>query len=127
MIPLADIVLVIHVLWVGFIVVSIPLIIVGAFLGWRWIRNRWYRRIHVTMMALVVVETVFGLACPLTLWEDSLRREAGQQGYSADGFVSHFVRQLLYYDFEPWVFGVAYVSVLGLILALYYFIPPRKA
>jgi hypothetical protein len=122
---MATLVLILHVLWVAVVVFSVPLIALGGFFGWKWVRNRIYRRVHLAMMAIVVAETVFSIPCPLTIWEDLLRKEAGHQGYSG-GFIAHWLRVLLYYDFEPWVFTAVYLLFFLIIVALYRLVPPVK-
>ena len=122
---LPDLVLCIHLLWVAFIVISVPLIILGGKLDWRWVRNRWYRLIHIVMMLIVAAEAVLGIVCPLTTWEHSLRMQAGEPGYR-QGLIADFVGRLLFYDFEPIVFTVGYLLFLALILLLCRLVPPER-
>ena len=75
---LADFVVVVHAVWVCFIVLGMAAILLGVVLKWRWVRNFWFRIIHLLMIATVVVEAFFGVSCPLTDWEDNLRERSGE-------------------------------------------------
>lgn len=77
------------------------------------------------MIGIVVLEALVGVFCPLTFWEQALRRQAGEESYEGS-FVGYWVSRLLYYDFEPWIFTLVYCILGALILALYFFIPPTK-
>lgn len=118
---LADIVLVVHFVWVAVIVMSVPLIALGGERGWRWVRNRWFRRIHLGMMGIVAAEAVCGVVCPLTEWEGALRSAPYRRG-----FLAHWLGRILYYDFPPWAFTSAYLAFLALIVAFYFRYPPRS-
>ncbi|MCZ6553569.1 MAG: DUF2784 domain-containing protein [SAR324 cluster bacterium] len=122
---LAEIVLVAHLFYAGFVAFGFVTIPLGAALGWRWIRNRPFRYLHVAAMGIVGVEVVIGMTCPLTDLEYALRGEAGLAG-DESGFMGRIVASLLYYDFPPWVFTVAHIGLTLLAVALLIWIPPRK-
>lgn len=105
---------------VGFI-----LILAGALFGWRWIRNRVFRWIHLGCITLVAVEAVVGQICPLTLLENWLLVGSGQAGYERT-FIGQLIYDLLYYDFPAWVFTVAYVSLAVLTALTLVLIPPIR-
>jgi hypothetical protein len=108
-IGLADLVLVVHLAYVA----SIPL---GGFVAWRWRRFVW---VHLALLAVGVVSITVGFDCPLTTWEQSLRRRGGQHPYR-DGFVDHYLKGHVYPHGDEWVvwliFGacivVSYASLL---------------
>lgn len=122
---LADCILVLHALFVSVVVLSVPLIAIGGMRGWRWVRSAWFRFGHLAMIAFVAGESLIGMACPLTVWENQLRIHASQQGYDNDDFVATWVSRLIFYHFPPWVFTVAYVSFALLVAGLFYFVPVR--
>ena len=111
----ADLVLITHVAFVAFMVVGLLLIWIGGFCGWRWIRNPWFRSLHLAGIGLVVVQTWAGVICPLTTLEMSLRERAGEATY-ADDFIAHWLQRLLYFEAPPWVFILAY-TLFGLAVA----------
>ncbi len=65
--PLADIVLMIHFFYVLFVVGGLPIIWLGAWFKLTFVRNRWFRYLHLATILLVVVESLFGVVCPLTV------------------------------------------------------------
>ena len=84
---LADAVLVVH----GLFIVWAAL---GAVAVWRWPK---LVLLHLPALAWAVWIEVSGGICPLTPLENSLRRSAGQTGYSG-GFIDHYVGGAIYPD-----------------------------
>ena len=122
---LSDLVVAIHLGYAAFVLVGLVLILLGAALGWRWIRQPAFRWVHLGCIALVAVEAVVGQSCPLTLLENWLLTVSGQSGYGRS-FIGHLLYELLYYDLAPWIFTVAYVG-LALITALtLVLVPPTR-
>lgn len=120
----ADIILVIHALVVVFNVGGLAAIWIGAALKWRWIRNFWFRAIHLGAMGFVAAESLVGVLCPLTVLEDALR----QGGRPESSFVQRWVSRLLYYDLPERVFTVVYVLfALIVVLTFIYIRPGRRA
>lgn len=121
----ADAVLVLHVLFVVFVVVGLLLIITGRLLSWAWVSNWWFRISHLVAIGVVVLQSWLGVICPLTRLEMALREKAGDATY-AGGFVSHWLETILYYRAPAWVFAVCY-TVFGLLVLLsWYWVPPRR-
>ncbi len=112
---LANAVLVAHAALVLFIVAGLVLILLGGRYRWQWVRNFRFRLVHLAAIGYVAAESWFGIDCPLTTLEQSLRLRAGQGGFE-DDFIAHWVSQLLFYHAEPWVFTAAY-SLFGLLVA----------
>jgi hypothetical protein len=104
---LADLVLVTHVAFVNFVVVGLLLILCGGMLGWRWVRNPWFRYAHLAAIGYVVAEAWFGVVCPLTTLEMHLRERAGETTYEGS-FIAHWLHRFLYYDAPVWVFTCGY-------------------
>jgi len=118
---LADFILIVHFLFVAFVVGGLALIWVGAAAGWQWVRNFWFRVAHLAAIVFVAGEALAGIWCPLTLWEARLR------GGEADkSFIAQWIHRLLFYDFPEWVFTVAYVSFALVVAATIWLIPPVR-
>ena len=117
---LADIILVIHLLFVIFVVLGFALIVVGHWAGWNWIQNRIFRTVHLIAIAVVVLQGGFGRLCPLTIWENQLREIAGESSYSQT-FVGYWVQKILFYQAEPWVFTTIYTVFGFLVLVCWWF------
>ena len=62
----ADVLLLGHVLFVGFVVLGLALVLLGNPLGWNWVRNPWFRFAHLAAIGVVVLQSWIGLICPLT-------------------------------------------------------------
>ena len=118
---MADAILVVHFLIVMFIAGGLLAVWLGAALGWRWVRNRWFRYLHLAAIAFVAAEALLGVMCPLTVWEDALRG-----GASAESFVGRWVRYFLYYDAPDWLFSLIYVGWAAATLATLRLVPPRR-
>ncbi len=82
---LADLVVLVHVVFVVFAVL-------GGLLAARWRRLVW---IHLPAVIWAAVVEILGWACPLTPLENWLRRKGGQGGYPSD-FIAHYVLPILY-------------------------------
>ena len=119
----ADGLLVVHTLFIAFVVFGLILILVGLVREWRWIRNPWFRFIHLAAIGIVVLQSWLGIICPLTVWENELRQLAGQQGY-AGSFVQHWLHKLIFYQAEAWVFTLAYTVFGALVILAWYLAPP---
>ena len=121
-IALADAVLALHALVVAFIVGGFAAIWIGAALGWRWVREPRLRLAHLFAIGIVALLAFLDLPCPLTVLEDRLRHgTTGNQG-----FIEYWLGRLIYYDFPPWVFTLAYALFALLVLCTWRFVPPRK-
>jgi hypothetical protein len=122
---LADAILILHVLIVAFIVGALPVIWVGYFRKWSFVRDFAFRMTHLALIGFVAAQSLCGAICPLTIWENALRTRAGQQPYGGTGFIAHWLQRLLFYDWNPWVFTVIYVAFFALVLLTSLLIRPR--
>ena len=120
----ADVLLLIHVLFVAFVVFGLLLIFAGRFAGWSWVRNPWFRIAHLAAIGVVVLQAWLGVICPLTVWEMALRERAGDATYSG-AFIAHWLDAILYYNAPPWVFTVIYTLFGLLVLLSWFLVKPR--
>ena len=120
----ADALLFLHLLVVIFIVAGLLLVYAGGLRGWSWVRNPWFRIIHLIAIGVVVVQAWAGELCPLTVWEQGLRLRAGGVAYSGS-FIAHWLGELLYYEAPMWVFALCYTVFGALVLAAWYLVRPR--
>ncbi|OJA04251.1 DUF2784 domain-containing protein [Halomonas sp. QHL1] len=125
LILLADALLILHVLFVAFVVLGLFAVYVGYFLNWQWVRNRVFRIVHLCAIGYVVVQAWLGVVCPLTIWEMALRAKAGTATYSGS-FIQHWLHSLLYYSAPEWVFVVVYTLFGTLVLASWFVVKPRQ-
>ena len=82
---LADLVLLIHLVFIVFV-------IVGGFFASRW---RWLPWIHLPAVAWAIILEFSGWICPLTPLENSLRQASGEAGYPG-GFLEHYLVPVVY-------------------------------
>lgn len=121
---LADVVVVVHALFVAFVVA-------GGLLALRWRR---IALVHLPCAAYGALVVLVGWTCPLTPLENHLRRLAGEAGYDG-GFLERYLLRLLYPDPYPawlgWALGgvvlAANAAVYALVLARGRRGAPRRA
>ena len=120
----ADTILVLHTLFVAFVVLGLCCILLGGWLGWRWVRSRVFRYAHLLAIGVVVLQSWVGVICPLTHWESALRAAAGAPSYEQT-FIGHWLGRLLYYQAPDWVFIVVYTAFGALVVFAWLLIPPK--
>ncbi len=123
---LANVVVAVHVGYVGFVLFGQLAILLGVWCGWRWVRNLWFRLAHLAAILIVAGEALLQVPCPLTVWEHSLREAAGQT-LSGDDFIGSALHDLIFLDFPAWAFTVAYVAFALVVAATFVLAPPRRA
>ncbi len=72
---LADAVVIIHAAYVGFVVFGLAAILIGVALEWDWVRGFCFRLSHLVAIALVCLEAILGVMCPLTTLRTRCVRE----------------------------------------------------
>jgi len=121
----ADAVLLLHALFVVFVVLGLVLILAGGALGWRWVRRRGFRLAHLAAIGVVVLQSWLGAICPLTTLEMALRDRAGQSTYPGS-FIAHWVESALYYDAPAWVFVACYTVFGALVFGAWFWVRPNQ-
>ena len=81
----ADAVLVLHLAFIIFVLLG------GLLVAWK----RGFLLLHLPAIAWGLFVELSGRSCPLTHWENLLRRLAGSAGYQA-GFIEHYLLPLIY-------------------------------
>jgi hypothetical protein len=94
---LADAVVVVHLGYLAFIPI-------GGFLA---LRRHWLTGPHLAAVALGLISVTVGFDCPLTTWEQSLRRRGGQRPYT-NGFVDHYLTGRVYPHGGAWMVQAAF-------------------
>lgn len=122
---IADALLVLHGLFVAFVGLGLVATYLGYWLSWAWVRNFWFRLLHLTAISIVVLQSWMGMLCPLTLWEMRLRELARSATYEGS-FVQHWVHVVLYYEAPEWVFVIGYTLFGGLVAVSWFVVPPRR-
>ena len=121
----ADAILLLHVLVVIFIVFGLVFIFVGKVLTWSWVRNPWFRLLHLIAISVVVLLSWLSFICPLTSIEMELRTRAGDTVYSGS-FISHWLESILYYQAPAWVFVAGYTIFGVMVIVSWFLVRPRR-
>lgn len=122
---LADALLALHMGIVLFVVGLLPLVLIGGVFGWRWVRRFGVRLSHLALMVFIAAQAWLGQLCPLTLWEQNLRRIAGQDSYR-ESFIEHWLARLLYWEAPWWVFVAAYTGFAAAVGVAWWWVRPRR-
>jgi hypothetical protein len=86
----ADIVIVIHFLWIAFVILGFPIIL--------WINSARWRLIHLAAVIWMILMQVSHSICPLTYLEAWLKSEGrGSEVYSGK-FIIETIERLIYVD-----------------------------
>jgi polyferredoxin len=117
---LADAVLAIHAAFVLFVAGGLIATWVGIALAKPFAFNPWFRGLHLAAIAFVVVESLLGYMCPLTIWEDALRG-----GSSEQGFIQRWIHAWLFWDWPGWVFTALYTAFGAMVAWTWWRYPPR--
>jgi len=122
---LADIIALIHLGYVIFVMLGFLLIFAGIIGKWQWIRNPWFRFLHLAAIITVAAEAILGLNCPLTVLEFWLRypTRAVQERAS---FIGNLIDSILFYDAPGWVFTAVYATFAMLVLITFIMAPPKR-
>ena len=81
----ADLLVLLHLAFIIFVVA-------GGLAVFKW---PWMAFLHIPAAGWGAIIEYRGWICPLTPWENSLRRLAGEEGYT-EGFIEHYILQLVY-------------------------------
>ena len=121
---LADAILVAHVGIVVFVILGAIAVFVGR-TRWPWVRGFRWRLVHVLLMVFIALQAWLGALCPLTVWEQALRRRAGQASYG-ESFIEHWLSRLIFFDAPWWSFVAAYSAFAALVLLAWFLVPPKR-
>ena len=86
---LADAILISHALIVLFNVASLVLILLGRFFHWLFVRNFYFRTVHLLLIGYIALQAMLGQGCSLTDWENELRIKVGFQVYYVGSFIAY--------------------------------------
>ena len=124
---LADVLVCIHVAYVGYVVLGQLAIILGAALRAEWARNPWFRWTHLLAIAIVGLEVAMNWQCPLTTWEFQLRSLANQAYQESETFMGRIFDQILFWPNTPQIFfNTLHIATLVVVAQAFLMYPPRK-
>ena len=118
---LAEAILAAHVAIILFNVFGLIAVPLGALCGWRFVRVRWWRVLHLLLLGTVALQALIGRACILTLWQAATEGAA-----SPTPMIMTWVNRMIYWPLPIWVFAALYLVVFGYALALLWLVPPAR-
>jgi hypothetical protein len=121
---LADALVAVHAAFVAFVVFGQLVIMIGVVRRWAWVRNLWFRTVHLLAIGYVAWEAAAGIACPLTTWENDLRALAGQPVSDAS-FVGRLFHNLLFINVGESFLPLVHIGF-GLVVLLTFFVAPPR-
>jgi hypothetical protein len=132
---LADLVIGLHVLYIAIVFFGQLAVMIGWPLGWHWIRNPWFRVIHLSMIVIVAVEAAVQFECPLTTLEYWLRVQAGQlpanfrelddYQFQDLSFIGRHLQDLLFCRGITEILTWCYYGFAAMVVATWVLVPPR--
>ncbi len=123
---LAELIVAIHLLYIGIVIGGLALVVLGTVLRWQWIRNPWFRGLHLLMIAVVALEATFDYECPLTTWEGQLRTAAGEDPEAGRSFTSRLMSTVLHPEWaSEEKLKIGSYAIALVILATFLLAPPR--
>jgi hypothetical protein len=125
LILLSQLVLALHLVVIAFNAFGLIAIPLGAWRDWAFVRIRWWRLLHLISFGIVAVQSLFGVACFLTIWQAGLRESAGLP-VARDPLIQRWVESVIFWPLPLWFFAVFYIALFLYTLALWRLVPPRR-
>ena len=116
----SEIVLFFHFIVFLFITVSFFLIPFGYFQKWKWVKNKYYRLTHLVLMGIILIETILGFMCPLTILENFLRNNI-----EVDNNLTQIIHQIMYWNLPNYQFIILYILSFSYLIFLWFFFKPN--
>ena len=121
---LADTVLVIHFAFVAFVIIGLLITWIGYFRRWSFVRNFYFRAIHILSMGVVLLESVFDIVCPLTDWEIQLRTLGEQTVYGEQTFMQYWIHKIMFFNLGTTTFIIIYAGFFTALVLSFIFVRP---
>jgi hypothetical protein len=116
-------VLALHLAIINFNLFGLVVIPIGGWLGWRFVRRRRWRLLHLLSLAAVALQAVAGRACILTIWQDQL----SGRGDGQPPLIMRLVNRMVFWSVPIWAFAILYLCVLLYALLLWRIVPPARS
>jgi hypothetical protein len=120
---LANLVILVHLGYFVFVMGGFVALLIGCARREAWVLNPWFRLSHFLAVALVLVEDVLQVECPLNVAQARLQSAGGLQG---QGDVAGLLDWLLHGTISELTLDALYWSMGGVSLLLLILLPPRR-
>ncbi len=104
-----------------FWLIAIPL---GAWQGWAFVRNYWWRIAHLVSLAIVAAQVIAGRLCFLTIVQNALFSRAGSS--LPPSLFNRIILSLIYWPLPDWVFLPLYVLAFAFTATLWFAVAPVR-
>ena len=122
---IADIIVVMHFVWILFMLIGFILTLCGFF--WKVLFDRWlFRTIHLFGIAYVSLLAIMGRYCPLTVWENSLRARYASSLTYPGSFMIHYVEKLIYPNVNPLIIRLPTAFIAVFTVFIFIIKPPKR-
>jgi len=122
---IADIIVVMHFIWIIFMLLGFFLTVYGffrkRFFDW-WL----FRTLHLLGILFVGILTILRRFCPLTILENLSRVRYNLEGTYPGSFIVHYIEKLVYPDINQILLLVGTIFVAVFVLVVYIIRPPAK-
>ena len=123
---LADLTLLVHFLYIVFLLGGLLLILLGLWRGWTISRNFWFRGLHLTTFIIVIVFELAGYLCPLTYLEIWLRQKQDPSTAYFGSFIAHYIEELIYVEIPLSTIVIPSAGFALLTVFLFILAPPNR-
>ncbi len=121
----ADIIVVLHFIWIIFMLLGFSLTICGFF--WKKFFDWWlFRTLHLSGIIFVGLLTLLRRFCPLTILENLSRARYEPESTYPGSFIVHYIEKLVYPDVNQIFLRLATILGALFILVVYIIKPPTK-
>lgn len=122
---LADTIVVIHFIWILFMLAGFILTVIG-FWQKRFF-DRWvFRTIHLFGILYVSLLALMGKYCPLTILENILRRKYSPFLSYPGSFIIHYLERLVYPEVNPLIILIPTTFIALFTISVFIIKPPKK-
>lgn len=121
----ADGLVVIHFAWILFMLYGFALTVRAL---WKpKFFDRWlFRSVHLVGILFVAALEVFGKYCPLTIWENALRRHYDPEHAYPGSFIIQYIVGLIYPNVDAIVLLIPTASIALFTLVVFVLRPPKR-
>ncbi|MCK4527004.1 DUF2784 family protein [candidate division WOR-3 bacterium] len=122
---LADMIVIIHFVWILFMLLGFVLSLWGFF--WKNFFDWWlFRTLHICGIAYVALLASLRQYCPLTIFENTLRARYNPELIYPGSFMVHYIEKLVYPDVKPLVLLIPTTFIAVFTVFVFIIKPPTK-
>ncbi|PKL48534.1 MAG: hypothetical protein CVV39_04200 [Planctomycetes bacterium HGW-Planctomycetes-1] len=132
----ADLIVVIHFVWILFMLLGFVLTICSTWAVyilrntadvWSAFFDRWiFRTVHLGGIIYVAVLTILGEYCPLTILENELKGRHSPELTYRGSFVIHYIEKLVYPEADFLIFVIPTMIIAAFSIVMFAVRPPAK-